>query len=134
MKWVKISLASIAGILLLSVGAIAVAGMGADANRIYAATFVKARPAMVWPWLTQPEKIKRWVGWLVEIRGADGEPAPGKKSVWVMEDRNNNNMRMEITGTVESVDPHRRLAVSMIVPEGFQATQVYTLTEQPDGS
>ena len=135
MKWVKISLTAILGILVLSAAAVAVAGMGKDSNRIYTSTVIKAKPASVWPWITKPDKIKQWVSWLVEVREeGEGEPAPGRKSVWVMEDRNNNNMRMSINGRVDTVDPYRRLAVSMHVPDSFQGTNVYTLTEQPDGS
>ena len=135
MKWVKISLTAILGILVLSAAAVAVAGMGKDSNRIYTSTVIKDKPASVWPWITKPDKIKQWVSWLVEVREeGEGEPAPGRKSVWVMEDRNNNNMRMSINGRVDTVDPYRRLAVSMHVPDSFQGTNVYTLTEQPDGS
>jgi uncharacterized protein YndB with AHSA1/START domain len=135
MKWVKISLGSIVGLILLVTVGLAVAGQGADANRIYASVVIKAKPQRVWPWLTQPEKVKQWVSWLVEIRSdGNSEPHIGAKSVWVMEDRNNNNARMSINGLVEAVEPNRRLVVSMKAPGGFQGTNVYTLSEQPDGS
>jgi uncharacterized protein YndB with AHSA1/START domain len=135
MKWVKISLGAILGIIVLTAAGLAVAGMGKDANRIYSSTVIKAKPAAVWPWLYKPDKVKQWVTWLVEIREErEGEPTPGGKAVWVMEDRNNNNTRMSITGVVDSVDPYRRLAVSISAPEGFQGTNVYILTEKADGS
>jgi uncharacterized protein YndB with AHSA1/START domain len=135
MKWVKIGVVSILGLILLATAALAIAGMGADANRMTASAVFKAKPAAVWLWLYKPERVKQWVSWLVEIREeAAGEPVPGGKAVWVMEDRNNNNARMEITGTVESVEPLRKLAISMTAPEGFHGTNTYTLTEQPDGS
>jgi hypothetical protein len=51
-----------------------------------------------------------------------------------MEDRNNGNARMEITGTVEAVEPNRRMAIRLSAPEGFHGSSVYTLTPLPDGS
>ena len=47
MKWVKISLAAIFGILVLSAAALAVAAMGKDSNPIYTSTVIKAKPASV---------------------------------------------------------------------------------------
>ena len=41
----------------------------------------------------------------------------GGKAVWVMEDRNNNNARMQITGVVDSVEPNRKLAISISAAE-----------------
>src|SRR5262245_10099321 len=135
MKWVKISLGSILGLILLACGGLAIAGMGRDSNRIYTSVVIHAKPEAVWPWLAKPDKVKQWVSWLVEIRqDTQGEPAPGQRSVWVREDRNNGNQRMPMIGTVESVEPHRRLAVSIKAEEAFQGTAVYILTDLGDGS
>jgi len=43
-------------------------------------------------------------------------------------------MRMQITGVVDSVERYRKLAISLDSVEAFHGTNVYTLTEQPDGS
>ena len=135
MKWIKISIVSILGVILLAAAALAIAGLGADANRLTSSLVIRQKPAAIWPWLYQSDKVKQWVSWLVEVReDGVGEPVPGGKSVWVMEDRNNNNARMEITGIVDAVEPNRRLAVSLQAPEGFHGTSTYTLTEQRDGS
>src|SRR5438445_10243724 len=99
MKWVKIVLAAVLGILVLCFGGLAVGGMGADANRMQTGIVIHRKPADVWPWLYQGDKVKQWVSWLVEVREeGTGEPVAGGKAVWVMEDRNNNNMRMQMTG------------------------------------
>jgi len=98
MKWIKISIVSILGVILLAAAALAIAGLGADANRLTSSLVIRQKPAAIWPWLYQSDKVKQWVSWLVEVReDGVGEPVPGGKSVWVMEDRNNNNARMEIT-------------------------------------
>src|SRR5436190_6831101 len=135
MKWIKIVLGSVLGLILLATAALAVAGMGADSNRMVTSIVIRQKPAAIWPWLYKPDKVKQWVSWLVEVHEEGvGEPMPGRKAVWVMEDRNNNNARMQITGVVDSVEPNRKLAISISAAELFHGTNVYTLTEQPDGS
>jgi uncharacterized protein YndB with AHSA1/START domain len=135
MKWIKIVLGSVFGLIILAAAALAIAGMGADSNRSVTSIVIRQKPDAIWPWLYKSDKVKQWVSWLVEVHEeGPGEPKPGGKHVWVMEDRNNNNMRMQITGTVDSVEPYRKLAVSLDCVEGFRGTNVYTLTEQPDGS
>src|SRR5436305_14392099 len=107
MKWIKIVLGALFGLIILAAAALAVAGMGADANRMVTSTVIKQKPAAIWPWLYKGDKVKQWVSWLVEVHEErEGEPMPGGKAVWVMEDRNNNNARMQIRGVVESVEPH----------------------------
>jgi uncharacterized protein YndB with AHSA1/START domain len=135
MKWIKIVLGSLLGLIILATAALAVAGMGADANRLATSIVIRQKPAVIWPWLYQPDKVKQWVSWLVEVReDGSGVPKPGGKAAWVMEDRNNNNMRMQINAVVDAVEPDRKLAVSLDSLAGFRGTSVYTLAEQPDGS
>jgi uncharacterized protein YndB with AHSA1/START domain len=134
MKWVKIAACVLAALIVLPLAGLAIANVGADSNRITASLVIHQKPEVVWPWLFKPDKVKQWVTWLVEIREkGEGEPAVGQSSVWVMEDRNNGNERIEITGTVESVEANRRIAVRLKAPEGFAGTSVYTLTPLPDG-
>lgn len=134
MKWVKIIVGSFFALIILATAAIAVAGMGADSNRMACSVVIHQKAAAIWPWLWEGEKAKQWVSWLAEVRRDEGEPTTGRKAVWVMEDRNNNNMRMEINATVESAESNRKLALRLDSAEGFHGNSVYTLTELPDGS
>jgi uncharacterized protein YndB with AHSA1/START domain len=135
MKWVLIVIGSWFALLVLGAVVLFAMGAAADANRITTSVVIHQKPEAIWPWLYQPEKVKQWVTWLVEIRDeGHGEPTPGAKGVWVMEDPNNGNQRMEITGVVKSVEPGRRLAITMSAPEGFAGDNVYTLVPLPDGS
>jgi uncharacterized protein YndB with AHSA1/START domain len=135
MKWILIVLGSLLGLLLLSAVVLFAMGTSADANRMTNSIVIHQKPGAVWPWLYKPEKVKQWVSWLVEIREErSGEPYVGGRAVWVMEDRNNNNARMEITGVVKAVYPDRRIEVGLSAPEGFRGTNTYTLTPLADGS
>jgi uncharacterized protein YndB with AHSA1/START domain len=135
MKWIKIVLGSLLGLFVLGAVVLFAMGTSADANRMTNSVVIHQKPEVVWPWLYKPDKVKQWVSWLVEIREeGSGEPYVGGKAVWVMEDRNNNNARMEITGVVKGLEPGRRIDIAMSAPEGFRGTTTYTLTPLPDGS
>jgi uncharacterized protein YndB with AHSA1/START domain len=128
-------LLAIAAVIVLPVVGLGIANVGPDSDRIAVSVVLHQKPEVIWPWLFKPDKVKQWVTWLVEIREqGEGEPAVGQSAVWVMEDRNNGNARMEITGTVEAVEPYRRLAVQLKATEGFAGTSVYRLVPLPDGS
>jgi uncharacterized protein YndB with AHSA1/START domain len=135
MKWILIVVASLVGLLLLGAAVLFAMGTGKDANRMTGSIVIHQKPEAIWPWLYHPEKVKRWVSWLEEIReDRSGEPMVGGKAVWVMHDPNNGNARMEITGVVQAVEPARRIEVALSAPEGFKGTNTYTLTPLPDGS
>jgi uncharacterized protein YndB with AHSA1/START domain len=137
MKWILIVLGALIGLLLLGGVVLFAMGQGADANRITTSVNIHQKPEAVWPWLYKQDKVKQWVSWLVEIRdegGKDGELVVGSKQVWVMEDKNNNNARIEITGTIQAFEPARRIEVDMVATEGFKGHVTYTLTPLPDGS
>ena len=135
MKWIKLALGVLAVLIVVPVLGLAIAGARQDSNRMTTSIVIHQKPAVIWPWLYQPDKMKTWVSWLIEIRrDGPGEPAVGQSAVWVMEDRNNGNARMELRDTVEAVDTNRRIAVRITAPEGFSGHSVYTLTELPDGS
>ncbi len=135
MKWIKIAGSVAAALIVLPIVALAIAGAGQDSNRMVNTIVIHRKPEAIWPWLYKPDKVKQWVSWLVEIREkGDGEPTVGGSAVWVMEDRNNGNARMEMTGTVEAVEPNRRLAVRIAAPAEFTGSAVYTLTPLDDGS
>jgi uncharacterized protein YndB with AHSA1/START domain len=134
MKWILIVLGSLFGLLILGAGVLFAMGASADANRTTTSIVIHQKPEVVWPWLYKSDQVKQWVSWLTEIRDEGKEPAVGNKSTWVMQDRNNNDARMEIVVVVKSVEPARRLQVDLSVPGSFRGTSTYSLTARSDGS
>ncbi len=135
MKWVLIILGVFVGIIVIAVATLAVLSSRDDANHMRNSVVIHEKPEAIWPWLYEPDKLKTWVSWLVEVRReSNGEPAQGTRSVWVMEDRNNNNARMEIASEVERVESQRLLAVNLSVAGAFRGKASYTLTPLADGS
>ena len=57
----------------------------------------------------------------------------GSKALWVMEDRDHNNQKMEIADEVVEYDPPRRIKVRFSSAEGFDGDGVFTLTDLGNG-
>jgi hypothetical protein len=128
MRWLLYGVAAIAGIVMLAVIVLLMLGGFRGESRLQA-TIEIARPApVVLDWITEPSRVQSWVGWLIEIQPlTPGEPAVGSRELWVMEDRNNNNQRMEIESEVTSLDHGRALTARVHSAGGFDGTVSYAL-------
>ncbi len=68
MKWVLYLLAGAVGLIALAVVVLLVMGGGRGESRLVTDVEI-ARPAnVVFTWITEPERVKSWVGWLIEIQ------------------------------------------------------------------
>jgi uncharacterized protein YndB with AHSA1/START domain len=132
MKWLAWGVAGVVGLVVVMACVLWVLGRRADAGRVQASIDVDRPPAEVWAWITDPKKEKAWVSWLVEVR-EDGPAKVGSRQVWVMEDRNNGNERVEIASVATSVEPGRRLGVRLSAPGMFTGDAVYTLSDLGNG-
>jgi len=112
------------GLLSLIGGAVLVLlAMGARSDKKLHSAVEIAKPAGdVRPWLTEPEKLKAWVGWLLEVR------REGDREIWVVEDRNNNNARMEIVAYDMREEPGR-LYTKVKVDGAFHGWSEFRWTE-----
>ena len=108
MKWIGYILAAIGGIVVIALVVLLALGGGRGQSRLVK-TIEIAKPAdVVFAWITEPSKLKAWVGWLIDIHRETPDPVRvGSREVWVMEDRNNNNQRMEIHAEYTRVEPAR---------------------------
>ena len=134
MKWLRYGALALVGLIALAVLVLLALGQRKDAGRITNSIEI-GRPAQdIWPWLTEPEKLKLWVGWLIEVRALTPPPhGVGSKAMWVMEDRNNNNERVEVTDEVVEYDPPRRIKVRLTSAMGFDGEGVFKLTDLGNG-
>jgi uncharacterized protein YndB with AHSA1/START domain len=130
MKWILRILAGLLAIIVIGVLGLLAWGQRKDAGAFSGSIEINRSPEQVWPWLKEPEKLKAWVGWLVEVR----PDADGRGRIWVMEDRNNNNTLMEIQSAALKEDAPRLLVVSSSAKEGFAGTITYTLTPTATGT
>ena len=128
MKWLLYGLAGVVGLLVLAVVVLLALGGGRGESRFETSVDI-ARPApVVFAWITEPDRVKSWVGWLIDIRSLTPDrKGVGAREVWVMEDRNNNNQRMDIESEVTRHEPDRLLEARLNAGEGFTGTVTYDL-------
>lgn len=135
MKWIVRVLSFAVVALLVSLSLLFVASQQEGAASMQGSVVIRRAPADVWPWLTEPEKLKAWVGWLVEVENPGGAfDAKGAKQVWTLEDRNNNNQRMRIESVAQVMDPPKRLEVTVSAAEGFRGATRYELKPHAEGT
>ena len=93
------------------------------------------RPAsVVWPYLEQPERLRTWVGWIVEVEDqTPGQKGLGSKQLWVMEDHANGNQRMRMLNQVTGYKEGSAITFRSSAPGGFWAYNAYTLTDLGGG-
>lgn len=126
MKWMLYVLAGIGGLLVVAV--VVLLALRQDETRFRESVEI-ARPApVVFTWITEPARIKGWIGWLVEIRLLTPQTTGvGERQVWVMEDRNNNNQHMNIDAEITEYHPGRRMQARVSAQEGFTGVISYDL-------
>ena len=128
MKWLLYALASVGRLVLICVIVLLLLGGYRGESRLVASIDIARPPSAVFPWLSQPDKLKSWVGWLVDIRDlTPNQTGVGARQVWVMEDRNNNNQRMDIASEITRADPDRVLEAKVSAAEGFTGDVRYEL-------
>lgn len=127
MKWILYLAGSVVGLLAIAVVVLVV--LGALSERRIHATVDIDRPAdVVFAWVTEPRRLQAWIGWLVDIRNVTPQQGQvGSRQVWVMEDRNNNNARMEIETEFVTYRPGRALTARLNAPGAFIGAVDYVL-------
>jgi uncharacterized protein YndB with AHSA1/START domain len=128
MKWLLYVVVGLVALVGLAVLVLLALGGGRGQAR-HVATVEIARPAgVVFQWITEPQRLTSWVGWVVEIQALTKDNGVvGSRQLWVMEDRNNNNQRMEIQTEITRAEPDQLLETRLNVPEGFTGTVTYEL-------
>ena len=128
MKWLLYVMAGLVGIVVLAVVVLLALG-GGRGEGTHETSVEIARPAsVVFAWITEPDRVKSWVGWLIDINSlTPGKAGVGAREIWVMEDRNNNNQRMDIEAEVTRLETDRLLETRLNAPGGFTGTVTYEL-------
>ena len=128
----KILLYLVAGIVGLIVAAVLVLflmGFRKGAGALATSIEIDRPPETVWPWLTEGDKQKQWVSWLVEVRDENpGVTGVGKKFTWVMDDPNM-KQRVEIHGELIAEEPLRLSSVRLHSKLGFEGIATWKLTD-----
>ena len=133
MKWIARALGVVLAIVVLAVVVLLVMGRRQGAGEIIETVEINRPPAVVWPWVTQPEKQVRWISGLVEIRPQNQLKGVGAKEIWVMHDPKQGDRKMEIMGEVTEVNEPRSVAVKVWSDGLFDGTARYDLEDLGNG-
>jgi len=134
MKWVLWILGGLIALCVLAIGGLWLAGMRPGHGHVVAEIVIERPAPQVFLWLTDDERVKKWIGGLTEIRQVSA-PAGGSevgKKFKLVEYYNGQraDMEMEIT-KYEKDRAISILVVSVGDPNnGFSETGDYTLTEE----
>ena len=74
MKWLKYLLAAIGGLLAILLIVLLFLGGGRGRARHIHSIDIDKPADRVFAWVSQPEKLKLWVGWMVDIRESHARP------------------------------------------------------------
>jgi uncharacterized protein YndB with AHSA1/START domain len=128
MKWIGYILAGVGAIALIAVVVLLALGGGRGHSRLVRTIEIDKPADVVYGWITEPPRLTACVGGLIDIRRDTADPlGVGSREVWIMEDRNNNNERMEIQAEYTRVEPSRLVEARLNVPDGFTGTVIYEL-------
>jgi uncharacterized protein YndB with AHSA1/START domain len=134
MKWVIRIGGTIAAVLVVAVAGLWIASNRRDAGRMRASIEIERTPEEIWPWITEPEQLTEWVGWLAAVEPDTTSPAEGigHRETWVMDDPRAKG-RMRWPGTITLWEPPDQVGVHLEVPGSFDGDVLYTLTDLGNG-
>jgi uncharacterized protein YndB with AHSA1/START domain len=134
MKWVIRVALTLVGLLVLSSVVLFAMGQRSNAGRTTTSVDIQAPRATVWAWLNDHQKMKQWVGWVVEVRTVVDKTGVGSKEVWVMKDPNMNNSLVEVTSECTEYVPEQRITVALSSQGMFAGDQSYQLADAGNGA
>ena len=125
----------VGALLVVGVAGLWIASNRRDAGRMRASVEIERAPEEIWPWITEPEQLTQWVGWLAEVKPDTTTPAEGigHRETWVMDDPRA-RAKMMVPGTVTLWEPPDHMGVHVEVPGQFSGDVLYTLTDLGDGN
>lgn len=128
MRWLLYALAGVGGLVVIAVVILLFLGGFRGESQLVAQIDIAKPASTVFTWVSRPEKLKSWVGWMVDVREiTPNQNGVGSRQVWVMEDRNNNNQLMNIASEVTRHEPDRVLESKVSAAEGFTGEVRYEL-------
>ena len=129
MKILKYALLSLVGLVLLCVFALLALGGWRGTTSLHSEIVIAKPPAEVYPWISDADRLPKWVSWLVEVRElTPGVTGVGRKEVWRMDDPNMGQIVEVLGETVAAEAPTlRRARVTM--DGGFEGEVVYELID-----
>jgi len=126
-------LAGLIALVVLGTAALWLYGLRAEAGHSAGEVIIDRPPAQVFRWLTNDEKLKKWIGGLSEIRQVAAPPEGGEigRKFRMTESYQGQGVRMESVVTKFEQDRAISISVSSVddPSNGFTETADYTLSD-----
>jgi uncharacterized protein YndB with AHSA1/START domain len=131
MKWVLRIAGGLVAVIALAVIVLLALGLRSNAGRNTASIEIAAPPRQVWECLQEPDKLKQWISWVVDIKTPAGAPVDGvgAKRVIVMKDPNGGDALMSVDSVCTKMDPPTYLELALSTPGSFEGRETYRLTD-----
>jgi len=136
MKWLKWTGIVLAALIIVPLITLLALGHRAGAGTMQAGIDINASPEQVWAWIDEADKLKQWIGWVVDVRYPNPQKTMGlgASRVFVMKDQNNGGAIMQITGENREYAPPQKMTVHLSDADGmFAGDQSYQLTDLGNG-
>ena len=126
--------AVLAAVFVISVLGLWMASNRRDAGRMRASIEIARPPDEIWPWMTEPEKLTQWVGWLDAVHPDTTSPPEGigHRETWVMNDPRL-KQKLPVPGTITLWEPPMQMGVHVEVPGQFVGDVLYKLDDLGNG-
>jgi uncharacterized protein YndB with AHSA1/START domain len=134
MKWFLRIVSLLAVLVVVCVLGLWIASNRRDAGRMRASIEIARPPDEIWPWVTEPDKLEQWVGWLDQVV-PDSTSTPegiGHRETWVMNDPRM-KQKLSVPGTITLWEPPKQLGIHIEVPAMFVGDILYTLEDLGNG-
>jgi len=134
MKWVLRIGISLFVLLLISVAGLWLASNRSDAGRMRGSIEIARPPEEIWPWMTEPDRLTQWVGWLTEVEPDSTTPPDGigHRETWVLDDPRMRR-RVRVPGTITLWEPPLQMGVHVELPGMGDGDVFYKLTDLGNG-
>jgi uncharacterized protein YndB with AHSA1/START domain len=132
MKALKLFVIATGGLIVLAFFSLFMMGRRPDAGRISGVVEIAAPPEVVMTWLTEPAKMRRWVGWLADVKGDTSAVSIGRKQVWVMDDGHSG--AVSIQTELAAFAPPDSMRLRLEVPGMVEGENFYQLENMNGGT
>jgi uncharacterized protein YndB with AHSA1/START domain len=134
MKWVQRILGGLVGLCVLAIAGLWLAGLRPGHGRLVAEVVIDRPPTQVFRWLTEDERVKKWIAGLEEVRpiSAPADESEVGKKFHMVEVYKGERVEMEMVVTKFENDRALSILVTSVgdPTTGFAETGDYTLAEQ----
>jgi uncharacterized protein YndB with AHSA1/START domain len=137
MKWVIRIAGALVVLLVLSGLGLWIASNRRDAGRMRVSVEIARSPEEIWGWLSEPDKLTQWVGWLVAVQpdSTTASEGIGHRAAWIMDDPRM-KQKFLLPGTITVWDPPLQMGVHIEAPSAPGAPEgdvLYKLTDLGNG-